>query len=302
MEFYNLGSHCHFCRQQDYLPFTCAHCSHKFCLKHRDVKDHKCTKFKEEEEVYYTPNKIKISRKCKFKRCKEKSITSCKKCSKPFCVEHIHDIDHDCVNIGKKRANGVFVGEVDANIKRAIATEEAMKKLRSDLGIKSAFEKKEIKAIKRKMNEPIAFANSISNAKCESKNMEEKDGIVLRVLFPLDSRIQPIYWRFRKDRKIGNLVDKISSFANISNKFSFDSKERYNLYNLSTGLPLPMDKSLKDGILRNGDFVILEKGPIGKPLNENVIQKLQKVVTMKTGYKIEEKLKKVIFMPKITVN
>lgn len=38
-----IGARCHFCSRQDFLPFSCPHCSHTFCLSHASESAHTCT-------------------------------------------------------------------------------------------------------------------------------------------------------------------------------------------------------------------------------------------------------------------
>lgn len=38
-----IGARCHTCHRQDFLPFTCPHCSHPFCIAHSSPSDHACT-------------------------------------------------------------------------------------------------------------------------------------------------------------------------------------------------------------------------------------------------------------------
>lgn len=37
-----IGARCHFCQRQDFLPFTCPHCTHPFCLAHSSQTNHTC--------------------------------------------------------------------------------------------------------------------------------------------------------------------------------------------------------------------------------------------------------------------
>lgn len=45
MAFADVGAHCSMslCRQQDFLPFTCAHCLQVFCMEHRETGQHGCS-------------------------------------------------------------------------------------------------------------------------------------------------------------------------------------------------------------------------------------------------------------------
>lgn len=38
-----VGTHCFYCRQLDFLPFHCGLCNNDFCAKHRLKEDHHCT-------------------------------------------------------------------------------------------------------------------------------------------------------------------------------------------------------------------------------------------------------------------
>ena len=44
---YKYGEHCtyEYCKQLDYLPFTCDYCQHKFCSSHSAPKSHECPKY-----------------------------------------------------------------------------------------------------------------------------------------------------------------------------------------------------------------------------------------------------------------
>merc|ERR1712138_298123 len=39
----DIGAHCSFCKQHDFLPFKCESCGFSFCLKHKDASKHECT-------------------------------------------------------------------------------------------------------------------------------------------------------------------------------------------------------------------------------------------------------------------
>lgn len=40
----DVGTHCHYCKQLDFLPFNCAFCHFNFCELHRTQEHHHCTK------------------------------------------------------------------------------------------------------------------------------------------------------------------------------------------------------------------------------------------------------------------
>ena len=43
----DVGTHCSFCRELDFLIFHCSHCDGEFCSKHRSQESHLCVKLKE---------------------------------------------------------------------------------------------------------------------------------------------------------------------------------------------------------------------------------------------------------------
>ncbi|EHN00635.1 YNL155W-like protein [Saccharomyces cerevisiae x Saccharomyces kudriavzevii VIN7] len=47
----DVGKHCAFCRQLDFLPFHCSFCNDDFCSKHRLKEDHHCKWLLEHEEA-----------------------------------------------------------------------------------------------------------------------------------------------------------------------------------------------------------------------------------------------------------
>jgi predicted nucleic acid binding AN1-type Zn finger protein len=125
MEFFYVGSRCfkQDCRQQDFLPFLCDLCGNKFCLEHKNAKDHDCTHINKRIDFFAQvcpkchqsiqksssiqthldencPNESTVPQKfkCFAPRCDQKEFTQfiCKKCLKNFCVKHRNPHDHRC--------------------------------------------------------------------------------------------------------------------------------------------------------------------------------------------------------------
>ena len=98
MEFSNLGKHCFFCKQLDFLPFECDLCKNFFCKLHRTENKHECIKIKKDKDnnVKIIKNKDKII-KCAYKKCKKKGCLvdyKCKECKNTFCAYHRLHNDH----------------------------------------------------------------------------------------------------------------------------------------------------------------------------------------------------------------
>ncbi|CAL9733030.1 CDC48-associated ubiquitin-like/zinc finger protein 1 [Monosporozyma unispora] len=53
----DVGTHCFYCKQIDFLPFHCNECNHDFCSKHRLKEDHHCIALlnNQDEENETTP-------------------------------------------------------------------------------------------------------------------------------------------------------------------------------------------------------------------------------------------------------
>ena len=58
----DVGVHCGYmgCKQRDFLPFTCSDCAITFCLDHRSVTAHICTKAGARNLILPTCPKCKV--------------------------------------------------------------------------------------------------------------------------------------------------------------------------------------------------------------------------------------------------
>ena len=98
MEFSNLGKHCHYCKQQDFLPIQCDKCNKYFCSTH--ANDHECIAIQTNSDQIIK-KKVKTNKKeIRCKHCREKFknylIVKCKDCGYKFCVKHCRKTGHDC--------------------------------------------------------------------------------------------------------------------------------------------------------------------------------------------------------------
>lgn len=75
MEFPDLGKHCHYCKQFDFLPLHCSNCDHDFCTIHSSQLKHKCSSMKKKQ-----PSKLNRSAsnidliKCSHKGCNKRIV------------------------------------------------------------------------------------------------------------------------------------------------------------------------------------------------------------------------------------
>ncbi|CAN8279759.1 unnamed protein product [Cochlearia groenlandica] len=149
-EFPDLGKHCSvdYCKQIDFLPFTCDRCLQVFCLDHRSYMKHKCPKGnrgdvsvvicplcakgvrlnqEEEEDPNITwekhvntdcdPSnyeKTVNKKKCPVFRCRESLTFSntikCRDCCIDHCLKHRFGPDHACPGPKKPESSFSFLG------------------------------------------------------------------------------------------------------------------------------------------------------------------------------------------------
>ncbi|XP_047317765.1 zinc finger AN1 domain-containing stress-associated protein 12 [Impatiens glandulifera] len=146
--FPDLGKHCQFCKQLDFLPFHCDSCQKVYCLEHIPHKAHECQKsginsrkvivcqicsksiettghdgeyekaelHKHERSGDCDPKKKKKPT-CPVKRCREALTFSnssvCKNCGVKVCLNHRFPADHNCIrndntSVGLVKVGGVF--------------------------------------------------------------------------------------------------------------------------------------------------------------------------------------------------
>uniref|UniRef100_A0A0G4G776 AN1-type domain-containing protein n=1 Tax=Chromera velia CCMP2878 TaxID=1169474 RepID=A0A0G4G776_9ALVE len=140
--FSDKGTHCSdpYCRQNDFLPFTCDLCNKVFCLDHHGHEAHNCPLAKtKDKRVLVCPictksiplpqgvtpdNHDQVAllydqhsrsghcnaaaakkEKCPVTKCKEVLTTlnkySCRKCGQTVCMKHRFETDHDCATVAR---------------------------------------------------------------------------------------------------------------------------------------------------------------------------------------------------------
>jgi predicted nucleic acid binding AN1-type Zn finger protein len=104
MEFPNLGKHCYYCNQMDYLPFKCLHCTKDFCLLHRNKINHECPIKPRSKRVISEKVKSFKGFKCSYSKCKKSELMEirCMWCKETMCIRHRFPTDHKCTKQKKK--------------------------------------------------------------------------------------------------------------------------------------------------------------------------------------------------------
>ncbi len=104
MEFSDVGKHCYYCKQQDFLPFQCERCQRYFCLTHKEPDAHECECLVVNKTKTKTKTKTKINTtrvtkyKCSVPGCKQRMSFSniCTGCGKHHCLRHRYPDLHQC--------------------------------------------------------------------------------------------------------------------------------------------------------------------------------------------------------------
>lgn len=272
MEFFYLGAHCSHCKQQDFLPYTCDYCSKKFCNSHKLVNDHQCKEYKPPKEnvPIEKVKEVKVLKTCTHKKCEELQMAFCHTCNKGYCLNHRTLETHKCKGLESKtkKTNTVFeMSSLSRDIKRTVDAELKSKKLKEELGYQSKLNYKQ-NVVKREKDEKIKFSNSLQTP-FGMTSIEDEDKFFLKVFFATESNLQPVHWYFNKNKVIGRVIDMISEKGAIPNKVvDPNDPKRLNLYSLQTGECIKdINKALKDSKLKNGDFIVLERGVFGEKLN-----------------------------------
>jgi AN1-type zinc finger protein 1 len=278
MEFFDLGKHCHFCKQQDYLPFDCEFCKHSFCSDHRYATAHSCEKYttKVQKKVEQKPTTVTKLNNCHHKRCQEFSITNCKQCNHSFCSNHRHVEHHECQkneNVNNSTSRVFDMTKIkDHSLRKAIESEVRGKKLREEFGFKRTVEIKQTPTT-RKSNQSMSFSNT-KETSFGNQNTEQEDRFYFKIFFPKESSLQPVHWFFENSRSVGKIIDLIAQKGKIKSKiYAPNDPSRLNIYKFSNGEPLKTSSTLKElekeGFIKNGEVIILERGLLGETLNVN---------------------------------
>ncbi|KAK4012076.1 hypothetical protein OUZ56_021176 [Daphnia magna] len=104
MEFPSLGERCSMamCQQLDLLPIRCSYCQKHFCKAHFQPFDHSCSSYHDSSsKLLETPSpEMHI---CSLSNCSAKELIcmSCSFCDLHFCLQHRHQVDHQCSKLEK---------------------------------------------------------------------------------------------------------------------------------------------------------------------------------------------------------
>ncbi|XP_063993500.1 AN1-type zinc finger protein 1-like [Diachasmimorpha longicaudata] len=252
MEFPRVGTHCavESCKQDDFLPFKCTHCSTIFCKNHFNTISHDCKSCP--DNIVAEPRKFE-GFICSQEECKSTSAVemNCVECKKHFCLAHRH---HGCLEMSQ-----------DEIAKRLREWEKPKEDFRS---AKSAVDA--VIAENLKKSKKIEMANKVQLMRLKGKavgsqNIPTVDRRYLQVYFPLITcKTAPAAVFVNVQWTLGKTIDSIAEILKIRNSNNLADSVKLKLFHHRTGdvLGERMDTALSDlftkGQLVDGQSVIFE--------------------------------------------
>ena len=219
MEFPELGTQCTMndCHQLDFLPITCSHCSQTFCKIHSLPFDHSCVVYKDTTVSTHTENQNEIqAHMCSLPTCCSKELVPmlCPHCKLHFCLQHRHQVDHQCSKYEKPKE---IMPETSKLVDEIVAKNQEKKPIRQ--GAKS---------------EKLAAKVQLMKLKQNSKGLKElpvPERAYFLVKLPLGKKDEALFvsnlW------SIGKCIDNIASLCQVPNHNNNSSKPQLNLYTSS---------------------------------------------------------------------
>jgi len=293
----NIGAFCSMdlCKQQDFLPFTCAHCKRVFCLEHRETGQHNCTvdltergkmptcpvcnqtiKITAEDKADAVVNRHILSG-CKsdiFDVASEKRrIKDAKRCAYSSCQNTEKFETVVCTSCGlafclKHRHQDSHNCPPSQQSGPARKTNVAASKLLQQIAEKKAAKAAEEPAVPKPRTEKEQAAAQLRlkmKAKGDS-SIKDHHRFFLEVLFPKFSitgapatQRKPESMFFDVDWTVGRVLDKISTTCGLENRNNELTAKKLQLTSAHSQAMFPHDISL--GLLtpelRSGDTVQL---------------------------------------------
>lgn len=216
MEFPSLGQRCHMadCQQLDFLPISCAHCNLVFCREHFQPFVHSCPhEPTAQKNVGESASEVYM---CSLPNCSLKELIQmpCTHCMLHFCLQHRHQVDHQCTKLEAPKETMVQTAE----LVKQIQMKHSGKK--SSQGAKSEKLAAKVQLMKLKQN-------SVGEKQLPADE---------RVYFSVQTPTQVASVFVSKLWSLGKCIDFIASATGISNFNNVAGKPHLNLFTASGDL------------------------------------------------------------------
>lgn len=201
------------CKQLDLLPICCSFCNQKFCKSHFQPFQHSCSSQQLGKEITKSPHDTHSEMHiCSLSTCNTNELISmpCPHCSLHFCLQHRHQVDHQCEKLEKKQDHMPQT----ASLIKQIQDKNLGKKFSQ--GVKS---------------DKLAAKVQLMKLKQNSKGVNElpaEERVYFSVQKPLCEAKESVF--VSKFWSIGKSIDFISSSLKIPNSNNLAGKPQLNLF------------------------------------------------------------------------
>ena len=248
MEFPDLGNNCTMkdCQQLDFLPVTCFFCQKMYCKVHFLPFDHSCPNHHE------APDRDPDSKcnvqlfSCTLSLCSGKELVEmpCPHCLMHFCLQHRHQIDHDCPKFEKPQEKMIQTAALIAEIQQKNAEKKPVRQ-----GVKS---------------DKLAAKVQLMKLKQHSKGLTELPGderIYFMVALPVGKKEEYVF--VSKLWSVGKCIDFIASTFQVPNYNNIANKPQLNLFSsrgdtFSEKKDVTVKELIESEVIFNGESVTLK--------------------------------------------
>ncbi len=243
MEFPSLGARCSMnsCQQLDLLPICCSYCSQTFCKTHFQPFDHSCPSLIVQALPKTLNEKPVELHTCSLSNCCTKELINmpCSHCELHFCLQHRHQVDHQCLKLEKPQEKMVQT----AALVKQIQMKNSGKKICK--GVKS---------------EKLAAKVQLMKLKQNSKGVDElpaEERVYFLVCTPLDKNEAVFVSKFWS---VGKCIDYIASACQIANFNNIAGRPHLNLFTsagqcFSESKDIVVSQMIEEEIIFNGQTI-----------------------------------------------
>lgn len=124
------------CQQLDLLPICCSYCNQHFCKTHFQPSDHSCAPHHQLEVEALSRNKNSVVEMhgCSLPDCSAKELVQmpCTHCTLHFCLQHRHQVDHQCSKLEKSQKRMVQTAALVKQIQNKNSGKKISQGVKSD--------------------------------------------------------------------------------------------------------------------------------------------------------------------------
>lgn len=245
MEFPSLGERCSMamCQQLDLLPIHCSYCQKLFCKAHFQPFDHPClSNYDSSSKTSDVPSPEMYV--CSLATCHSKELIHmpCSFCDSHFCLQHRHQVNHQCLKLEKPVEKMMQTAE----LVKQIQIKNMGKKI--SRGVKSDKLSAKVQLMKLKQN-----STGVNELPSEER-------VYFSIQTPSHVQVAVFVSKFWS---VGKCIDYIASVSKIANFNNIAGKLHLNLFFpsgdcLSGKNDVSIAELIDEEVLFNGQTVIMK--------------------------------------------